>query len=373
MHYLTLGTLKIPPQEPTPQKDQEIQEQLAALEQEKQNAPDSWLTDIFIQKCNSLRDSFSRAVASEAGRILERYSAGTTNPDYLEFCDKTEDVVQEYDTGTIDCFRLAEGSIVPSYDERVMCFVIRNGRVYKCRYGPLQHEKRNKQAKRMKALPGYPLKNLFSSLENFAEEYYGFHNDHGKFGYYYNPNILFDWYSIGGRWPELFLVKETCQECSIGERSWNAEEESLYTPEGYKWVCAARKKDIEWQAANDWRLLKAKERFKSLEKLFTTGERDDGIRGVVTNDGILYLGDLIYQKGDCEESYLTRHGFQEIQRYPVSFYSYLNETDFQMQDSFTQSEASDGTCAQKNWQDTLQEYIDSLPDDEVLVGIDCHL
>lgn len=373
MHYLTLGTLKIPPQEPTPQKDQEIREQLAALAQEKQDASNSWLTDIFIRKCNSLRDSFSRAVVSETERILERYSAETDNPDYLEFCDKTEDVVREYDTGTIDCFRLAEGSIVPSYDDRVhMRFVIRDGRVYKCRSGPLQHEKRNKQAKRMKALPEYPLKNLFSSMENFAEEYYGFHNDHGKFGYYYNPNVLLDWYSIGGRWLELFLVKETCQECSIGDGIWSTEE-SVHAPEGYKWVCAARKKDIEWQAAKDWTLMKAKKRFKSLEKLFTTGDRDDDMPGVVTKDGILYQGELIYQKGDCEESFLTRLGLHEIRHYPVCFYAYLNETDFQMQDSFTQSEACDGTCAQKNWQDTLQEYIDSLPDDEVLVGIDCHL
>ena len=42
-------------------------------------------------------------------------------------------------------------------------------------------------------------------------------------------------------------------------------------PEGYKWVCAARKKDIEWQTMRDWRILGARKHFQSLEKLSYMG------------------------------------------------------------------------------------------------------
>ena len=60
-------------------------------------------------------------------------------------------------------------------------------------------------------------------------------------------------------------------------------------PEGYKWVCAARKKDIVWQAMRDWRILGARKHFQSLEKLSLTGERDKDIYGMVTEEGIVRI------------------------------------------------------------------------------------
>ena len=375
MHYLILATLKIPPQEAEPQMDKKVQEQIAELGDEKQNWDSPWLADVLIGRFNGLRDSFSRAVISEAAHVLEPYSMDTKNPDYLEFCDKTASVTQEYNTGTIDCLRLADGRIVLPFDDPVYKrFVLRDGKVYKCHSGPLQHEKRSKQAKRIKVLPKYPLKKLFPSLESYATEWYGYNFDkkQGRYGFYYNPNTMWDWYSIGGRWPELFLVKETCPEYSIGESSRKPKESEMCAPKGYKWACAARKKDIEWQALYDWKLLKAKERFKSLEKLFTTGQRDKDIYGTVTEDGILYLEELVYRKEECEESYLARHGFLDGRRYPVCCYAYLDDTGYQAEYNFKPDNPDDRAGSQKKWQDALQNYIDSLSDDDVLVGIDCH-
>ncbi|MCM1188558.1 MAG: hypothetical protein NC541_04585 [bacterium] len=368
MHYLILATLKIPPQEAEPQTDQKVQEQIAELENEKQNWDSPRLADILIGKLNSLRSSFSRAVISEAAQVMERYSMSTQNPDYLEFCDRTASVTQEYSTGTVDCFRLADGCIVPSFDDRVfMRFVIRDGKVYKCRSGSLQHEKRSKQAKRMKALPEYPLRKLFPSLESYAKKRYGYTFDKGQggYGFYYNPDAMWDWYSVGGRWPELFLVKETCPEYSIGASRTCA-------PKGYQWAFAARKKDIEWQVLSDWMLMEAKEHFKSLKKLFATGQRDKDIYGEVTEDGILYRGELIYQKDECEESHLMRRGLLDDRRYPVCFYGYLDDAGCQTEHSFRSHIPSDGADSQKKWLDIVHDYIDSLSDDDVLVGIDCH-
>ena len=126
-------------------------------------------------------------------------------------------------------------------------------RTYTGKCGPAlldtQHKKRTKAAKRIKALLNYPIKKLYPELSDYASEYWelSYHPEHKAYGFYYNPDAFFDWYSIGGRWPDLFLVKEGCKECSIGERSQRYGKENLPGPEGYKWVCAARKKDIEWQ------------------------------------------------------------------------------------------------------------------------------
>lgn len=189
------------------------------------------------------------------------------------------------------------------------------------------------------------------------------------YGYYYNPDAFYDYYSIGGRWQDLFLVKDSCTECSIGERSCSREE--FPAPEGYKWVCAARKKDIEWQAVRDWHLQQAKNRFRSLEKLFLTGERDKDIYGITTADGIYLNGRLLYQKGDSEKEYLSRHGYDDIPRYPAYFYAFLGENGWQSVDDIV-TESGNETI-KNNWQQTLEDYLDSLADDTVLIGVDCHM
>ena len=76
-------------------------------------------------------------------------------------------------------------------------------------------------------------------------------------------------------------------------------------PEGYKWVCAARKKDIEWQTMRDWRILGARKHFQSLEKLSLTGERDKDIYGMVTEEGIVNCGSFMKREKRKNTSLLT--------------------------------------------------------------------
>lgn len=113
----------------------------------------------------------------------------------------------------------------------------------------------------MKALPDYPMKKLYATFEGYAKNYrfHEYHEDKQAFGYYCNPEARWDWFVIGGRWPVTFLVKDTCTEYSLGERTWG-DENTVYTvPEGYMWVSAARKKDIEWEAMRNWQLHQIKQ------------------------------------------------------------------------------------------------------------------
>ena len=376
MHYLTLITAQIPSLEEDVQGNEAVAEQIAKLEREKKLLSDQspCILNLFLEACNSIRDTFSRAVASSASNILEPYSCDTENPDYLEFWDKTEELETAYQQMQ-DCVRLPEGRIVSVNHPRIFNhFTLRNEQVYELHAGPLQHEKRTKAAKRIKALPNYPINKLYSTLSDYASEYWGFsyYPEQKAYGFYYNPNAFFDWYSIGGRWTDLFLVKENCPEYSIGEKSWTHYDEEIPCPEGYKWVCAARKKDIEWQMINNWYLLNAKNRFCSLEKLFLTGERDEHIYGTVTEDGIEFLNKLIYVKGETLGSYLSRLRFDETARYPVPFYGFLSEDGWQTQNDFVISD-NNITNNQETLQKTLEQYIDSLSDDTVLIGIDCHM
>ena len=88
MHYLTLVTAEIPALEADLQTDQEMAEQISALEQKSSTYPERppVILTLALEACNNRRDTFSRAVNDFVAEALERYAAETDNPDYLEFC-----------------------------------------------------------------------------------------------------------------------------------------------------------------------------------------------------------------------------------------------------------------------------------------------
>ena len=116
----------------------------------------------------------------------------------------------------------------------------------------------------------------------------------------------------------------------------------------------------------DWRILGARKHFQSLEKLFLTGERDKDIYGMVTEEGIVNCGRLIYEKGETEEHFLAHHKFNELKRYPICFYAFLSDGCWNTQYDLSDSNNNDP------WDDTQGNYIDSLSDDTVLIGVDLH-
>lgn len=90
------------------QTNEAVKAQIDKLENEKESFPEksSGILNLLIAACNSIRDEFSRAVASAATDILEPYHCDTENPDYLEFWDKTPELEAAYEQ-SIDCFASA--------------------------------------------------------------------------------------------------------------------------------------------------------------------------------------------------------------------------------------------------------------------------
>ena len=122
---------------------------------------------------------------------------------------------------------------------------------------------------------------------------------------------------------------------------------------------------------SDWHINNAQKHFHSLEKLFLTGERDDNIRGLVTNAGIEYDRELIYKKDETEEQYLERSNLFKNCRYTISFYAFLGENGLQTPDDLDIPD-TDPDNRRDFWLSAIERHIESLPDDIVLIGIDCH-
>lgn len=138
---------------------------------------------------------------------------------------------------------------------------------------------RTKKAKKYKALPNYPLKKLFKTLGEYAEQYHGYvyNEEEQGYGYYSNPNAFYDWYVIGGRWPRVFLLKESCTEYSLGESY--RDEESDGAPEGYIWVSVARKKDVEWDLMMKLAKEHAKHTYEVMRQAFIDQKLPEGYYG----------------------------------------------------------------------------------------------
>lgn len=373
MHYRTLVTVEIPLIEEEEDINQEIKEAIEGLKNEKQTEKFSLMTIFFFAALQGKATSFARAVSQGVEKIMEPYSAEPSE-EYLEFDDRTDILRFEFEQ-CVDCLKLPEGRVVelcsyPYYGK----FCIMDGKVYQKDAGPLHHMKRTKKAKRMTALPNYPRNKIYKSFKEYAEEFrgYSFDEEHQAYGYYCNPNAMWDWYQIGGRWPAMFLVKNDCIEQSPGERSWCNEDDRLEVPEGYRWAAAARKKDIHWDVMREWDTQKETERFYRLEKMFASGTLEDGFRGKIVEDGIVSWDEYAYRKDETLEEYLNRCAIPKAWKYPLSIHDIVDsETWLSKDDCYLDSET--GNYLPVDWRNLLEAYIDALDDEMVLVGVDYHM
>ena len=373
MHFHSLAVLRIPQVEEDPEETARVVNELTSLELMEEIGPKNIMRQIFIRELKGQINSFSREVYHRIEDLMHPY--GSESEDCYEFCDQKGEVESAYENRSCDCVRLPDGRIVSMYDSSVWGkFEIQNGQVFQKKAGPLQHLKRTHKAKKMRAMPDYPFKKLYKTVHEYATDYCNYEYDEatGGYGYYCNPNAMWDWYQIGGRWPVTFLVKDTCAEYSFGERSWGNDNEEFPCPEGYMWVSAARKKDIEWAAMKDWYLQQAKKKFRELEAMFVTGSMEQEKYLHVKDGCVFSFLTLIYKIGEPEEAFLARCSAADGRQFPVSFCDLIDEDDWLAQGHDYESPETDQQLA-LTWEETIQQYIDDLDEDDVLVSIDYHM
>lgn len=373
MHFRALAVLRIPHVEEDLEETNKVKEKLTALERTEEYGQKDILRRHFIQKLMGQLSSFARVVLHEAEDLM--YPYGSESKDCYEFFDQKSDVVSSYEHQSCDCVRLPGGRIVPLHDYSIReSFIIQKGLVFQKTAGHLQHPMRTHKAKKMKAFPKYPFRKLYKTLHEYATDYCNYDYDEatGGYGYYLNPNAMWDFYRIGGRWPITFLVKDTCAEYSLGERTWGSEETEFPCPNGYMWVSAARKKDIEWSVMKEWYQQQAKKRFLELESMFVSGltypDRDLHVK-----DGCVYrFQKLVYKIGEPEEDYLARCSVPNELKYPVSFCDLIDSNGWLAQKHAWQSPEEEKQLAQE-WEKTVQQHIEDLDGEAVLVSIDYHM
>ena len=200
MHNHTLAVVTIPHVEEDPEETIFIKSCIEELESRSGEGKEMsrMACSIITSKLYSQLTAFSREVFSAVEDLLDPYYIDAT--ECYEFLDKTEEILERYAKERLDCIRLPGGRIVNEFSSHLHSrFTILDGRVFERNVGHLKQLKRTHIAKKMKALPNYPMSKLYRTIREFASKFNGceYDEDHKAYGYYCNPTAKWDWYVIG--------------------------------------------------------------------------------------------------------------------------------------------------------------------------------
>ena len=150
-------------------------------------------------------------------------------------------------------------------------------------------------------------------------------------------------------------------------------------PTGYRWVAAARKKDIQWQVMRKWEIECAKKDFYMHEEIFKSKIIPENCFFQIKGNKLMGYCDILYIEGETLESYLKRKHIVDTFKYPAITYGFLDddgyhEEDYVWRNSKTRKKANKQKRKSRiAFRRKVDEYLESIPDETVIIGVDCHV
>ena len=369
MHTLILATVNAPKYEIDTNIDKLISDDLEHLK--KMDDPAPAFISLHKKELFCMRESFANTVGSATCDLVWQFSEDNNYSKFAEFYDLTDDFRQQYENESADCFKHPNGSYFSSRSRFGLNFIIGDdNKVYQAEYGRLGNKKRSKKAKKLKAIRNYPFKKMYKTFEAFlrSEHYWFYDKEHDSYGYMCNPKAFYDWFAIGGRWPFVFLVKEDCSEYLECTPYPDMPKEKP-APKGYIWVCAARKKDIQWKEMYKYSKEMAEKDYNMFKKAFEERTLPEGVHGNITDEGISNFNRDLYVKDETFPEYLSRNRIIRKYKYPSFCYGFIEGDDYVLNECWD----GDRNVKERIWHKKICRFIDSLDDETVLVGVDCHM
>ena len=191
-----------------------------------------------------------------------------------------------------------------------------------------------------------------------------------------NPNAKWDWHQVGGRWTGFLKLKPGAKG-EVGEPG-------LMTPEAKDgWADCARKGDVDWDGMRSEAEKEATERYDKMrslapedwtpwETIRDQSESIDKAREVyraqpqvnaIRESGWWNVDSFIEERGRYIElagksavaTFAILRDGEWIERGEMGWWAISNDT------------------GKENWMDKAWEIIQSLPDDELITVVDCHI
>ena len=265
---------------------------------------------------------------------FQENNMGDCPEEYLEFFDDEEAYRNEYEHTTMHAVRSPSGEVMYRYDERF--------------------EKNTADGLEIVIPPDHeilevPISELYKTFDDYMENYYGTCKDKetGKYGYWENPRAKWDWYSLGGRWNNFFILKP-------GARG-NAGEVGLGSgPAIAGHADQALKKDIDWKSMQQRSEIEAIKNWYEAEGM--------------SEEQRLYSYDI--HEGEPREDYIERRKKSSYVTFAVLMDGEWHQRgELHMYMFGAVSNEKDP----EDWYEIVNNLIDSLPDDTLLSVYDCHI
>ncbi len=381
MHFITLVTTELPKIEENLIENEMLKEDIVRLKKAIELAKDDGKTfnKVFLEcqlkELQGMQNTFARRLQEVIYDKLEPFCEHTEDPRYLSFESIWEDIEYAYEKETVKCVKFPNGKIISTnIDEFNDKFFLDKDNIIKEKnFGRLKTTKTTKRTRKMKFLE-LPVKKVYATIDDFAKAEYAdsYVESENGYGFYCNPNSFFDWCQIGGRWNDVFLIKEECIEYSLG--CLQSDKYRIEAPKGYKWVAAARKKDIEWDVMQKLHKEFYTNSYNEFVSYLEKGECPKEGYFEIKEDKLFHYGMKVFTKGDSLKDFLALHGVFDETKYSYPFYGMLRgEDDYIEQYSIMDCLGEKKPEEEVKWIKTIEEYIETLSEDTVLVGVDCHI
>ena len=240
MHFKTLVTVNMPTVEEDSHENAAVEQSIELLQARKDDLAKDIMAELTLCSLMGRTTNFARQLVGEVEEVMAPYSAEPSE-EYMEFADMTEELKADY-AKSVDCLKLPNGKIVecgsyPYFSK----YSIVDGKVSQNKVGHLHHTRRTKQSRKMQYLPNCPRQKVYKTFEKYAEDYRGYEysEEEKGYGFYCNPNAMWDWYQIGGRWQVTFLVKQTVRNTLSGNEAGATTAKSTLHP---KDICGFRQR-----------------------------------------------------------------------------------------------------------------------------------
>ena len=117
-----------------------------------------------------------------------------------------------------------------------------------------------------------------------------------------------------------------------------------------------------------------RETFLSCEKWYQSGKLPSDRHDLsITEKGITSWGKLIYDKGQTLEEHLRCKALSEEYRYPLTTYAVLDNGVWNDLYEMKCVSEDNGNGNNQLWHQVVEKYIASLPEEAMLVSLDCHI
>ena len=168
---------------------------------------------------------------------------------------------------------------------------------------------------------------LYHTFEAFAEEYYGYekNSETERYGYWHNPDAKWDWYAIGGRWSNFFKLKDGT------------------------YADSAKKKDIDFEVMKEEAYQKRLEEWDSM-----IGKYDEKMRETLYGIKPTDAKESYAAKGKSVTTFAVLKDGKWYERGSMGFWAIVSNEKI-------------------GWEDEFNKLLESIPDDETITLVDCHI